>query len=87
MGESTKNVCTNPDDNADTVEMNFLRYRDDGFWDFPKMQDVEIVDVKYLFLGPFQPLQIVSGKGYKFEEDSAAHSRFSTIRKHDFNGC
>eukprot|EP00795_Rhopilema_esculentum_P009818 gene9818-18390_t len=34
-----------------------------------------------------QPSQIVSGKGYKFEENSAAHSRFSTIRRHDFYGC
>ena len=86
-GKVQKTFAQNPDDNADTVEMNFLRYRGDGFWDFPKMQDVEIVDVKYLFLGPCQPLQMVSGKGYKFEEDSAAHSRFSTIREHDFYGC
>ena len=42
------------------VEIEFLRYIFDGFWNFPKRPDKKITDVKYVFYGPVLPALIAT---------------------------
>ena len=69
------------DSNATHTEMKFLRYRADGFWDFPTVDDIDIVQVKFLYLGPCTPSETVNGKGYRFIEDDEASKRHKLLRK------
>ena len=85
-GKVQQVFAPDPEENVESVEMKFLHYRLSGFWDFPKQPDIEIVDAKYLFLGPCTPA-IVVGKGFKFDEDPLAQMRFKMIKKHDYYGC
>lgn len=55
-----------------SVEFSFLRYRGDGYWDFPKKLDVETVDIKYVFYGSCTPQTTIAGNGYKIVDDEAA---------------
>ena len=62
------NVFANDsDDDAEKVEMTFLRYKSDGLWVFPRQLDKEIVSVKYLFFGPVSPA-VTSVRGFRFNE-------------------
>ena len=45
-----------PDSEATSVEINFLQYVSDAYWDFPKNEDVKIVELKFVFYGPANPL-------------------------------
>ena len=38
-----------------TSEIKFLHYTNGSFWDFPKSEDVKIIDVKFFILGPVVP--------------------------------
>lgn len=38
----------NTDTPATSVEINFSQYKRDGFWDFPKTTDINIIDAKYV---------------------------------------
>ena len=53
------------------MEIQFLHYVNGGFWDFPKSEDVKIIDVKFIILGPVLPASTTK-KGYTFSEDSTA---------------
>ena len=41
------------------------------FWDFPKKENLKIVDAKFGLCGPCVPT-VTSKKGYKFKEDEVA---------------
>ena len=56
------------DSNVQQVEMDFLHYKFDGWWDFPKQHEQKIVETKYIFYGPTKP-KPPTKLGYKFEDD------------------
>ena len=62
-------------DDADTavkeVEIEFLRYKFGGFWDFPKRPDKKIIEVKYVFYGHVLPASMTKS-GFKIPEDDEA---------------
>ena len=60
--------------------MKFLEYAYDGYWDFPKKPKAEIIDVKYVFMGPCTPSE-TSTKGYKFAEDERAIQVHNSIKR------
>lgn len=68
-------------DDADTpttsVEISFLQYKHDGFWDFPKTLDVKIIDTKFVFYGPSTPLAPTKN-GFVFEEDEKVARVYKT---------
>lgn len=73
--------CNDSDEDAETVEMTFLRYKSDGLWVFPKEVDKEIVSVNYLFLGPVSPA-VTSVSGFRFnEKDIEAKKVFKLFQK------
>ena len=51
------------------AEFRFLEYQC-GFWDFPKKDDINIIDMKCVFYGPCLPLEATKN-GNRFEEDEA----------------
>ena len=73
-------------DDEDTAvnkaEFKFLHYVTDGHWKFPKKDNVEIVDPKFVFYDPVQATSI-SKAGYHFEDDnnqaSNVHRNIKTI--------
>ena len=65
------------------VELEFLEYKSNGIWDYPKKHDKEIIQAKYLFYGPVVPSKIVHGKGYKFQEDTTAGEYYKQLKKYD----
>ena len=70
------------DDEDDDVRCSFLRYRGDGYWDFPKKLDVEMVDAKYVFYGPCAPQTTIAGKGYEIIDDEAAQGRYKLLKQY-----
>ena len=54
-GRVQQMFAPDPEENVESIEMRFRHYQLSGFWDLPKKPDVEIVDAKYLFLGPCTP--------------------------------
>ena len=71
------------DDDAEKVEMTFLRYKSDGLWVFPRQLDKEIFSVKYLFFGPVSPA-VTSVSGFRFnEKDIEAKKLFKIFQKSD----
>ena len=80
-GKVTKAFSFDTDDDVEDVELTFLRYRGDGYFDFPKKPDVEIVNSKYLFRGPCKPNNVVKGKGFTFGDDELkAQEQFKQMR-------
>ena len=61
--------------NTNDVEMEFLHYTC-GYWQFPK-KDINIVDAKYIFYGPYTPCETTK-HGYRFKEDEEAFQRYNT---------
>ena len=62
---------------ATSVELKFLHYIC-GYWEFPKVDDIKIVDTKYVYIGPYTPLGI-SKRGYKFKE--GALKKYRDLKK------
>ena len=56
------------DSDASSVEMDFLHYTTNGYWEFPKEIDTQTIDVNYVFYGPTKPTT-TSRKGYQFGKD------------------
>ena len=42
---------------ATSVELKFLHYIC-GYWEFPKVDNIKIVDTKYVYMGPCTPVEI-----------------------------
>ena len=57
-------------DDEDTAvnkaEFKFLRYVKDGGWKFPKKDDVEIVDPKFVFYGQVQATSVSIANSINF---------------------
>lgn len=68
------------DEDAESVEIDFLEYRNDGYWDFPTKRKVMTINVKFLFLGPCRP-ESCSTKGYSFSEDKDSLSLYQRVKK------
>ena len=51
--------------NSVSVEIKFLHYSLDGYWCFPKIEDIHIVDRKFTFYGPTAPV-VTSKRGFQF---------------------
>ena len=60
------------------AEFKFLNYQC-GYWDFPKRNDSEIVDIKYVFHGPCIPVETTK-KGYRFEENEVV-TKYNRIKR------
>ena len=46
------------DEPADKVQINFLKYSSGGYWDIRKKSKPEIIDAKYVFMGPCIPSEL-----------------------------
>ena len=68
------------DQQADSVEIKFLRYKCSGEWEYPKNDDIKIIDAKYVFFGPVTPT-LTKKNVYSFEEDNEASRLFKIIKK------
>ena len=68
------------DTQATKVEMDFLHYTSDGYWDFPKEGDIQLIDTQYIFYGLTTPTS-KSRKGYLFgQDDTKAPGIYKLIR-------
>ena len=63
---------------ASEVEMEILHYTC-GYWEFPRKNDINIVDAKYIFYGPYTTCETTE-RGYLFQEDDKAFQRYKTIK-------
>ena len=61
------------------MEIKFLRYTNGRFWDFLESEDVKIIDVQFVILGPVVPASTIK-KGYTFPEDNTALEIYKKIR-------
>ena len=76
-----KTFSDDSDEATTKVEIKFLTYTC-GYWDFPKnVANIEMIDAKFVFLGPCKPAETMLS-GYKFNEDSLAMKMYKRI-KHD----
>lgn len=66
------------DSDAKQAEFKFLRHSL-GYWEFPKKQDIKIVEARFVFHGPCT-LSEISKRGYKFKEDIDALQRYKIIK-------
>ena len=71
-----------PDSDVDKVEFTFLRPRIDGYWDWPRKEEKEIVDAKFVFFGPCHPSLPQPGKGFRFEDDTDAGKQYRFYKNH-----
>ena len=60
---SSLKVPSHDDVMAKEAELKFL-HNTCGYWDFPKVDDIQVVETKYIFIGPCTPSEITK-KGYK----------------------
>ena len=76
-----------PDSEATNVEINFLHYASDGYWDFLKNEDIKIVDLKFVFCGPATPLS-TSKIGCRFgKEEKKAMDIYKLIKNSNWKAC
>jgi len=52
-----------------------LLYYSCGYWEFPKNDEIRIIDTKYILFGPCTP-QDTSKNGYQFEDDEKTQRIF-----------
>ena len=62
---------------ATSVELKFLHYIC-GYWEFPKVDDIKIVDTKYVYMEPCTPVEI--RRGFKFNEDEEALKKYRALK-------
>ena len=68
------------EDDAEQVSIDFLGYRNNGFWDFPMKREVLTVNVKFVICGPVSP-EITDTRGYKFKEDDISVALYNRVKK------
>ena len=56
-----------PESPGSKVEIKFLRYTNGRFWDFLESEDIKIIDVQFVILGPVVPASTIK-KGYTFQK-------------------
>ena len=78
-GRLLKVFAEDADSVADEVEIDFLQYVGNQYWDFPKRKNKEIIKAKFLFFGPCVPSE-TSKKGYKFDKDEEAKSFYKNLK-------
>ena len=67
---------------ATFAEFKFLHYKCD-FWEFPKQDDIQIIDLKFIYLGPCIPAETCK-KCYRFSEDNKALEMFKAFKNEQF---
>ena len=69
-------------DDVDTLalssEFKLLQYSC-GFWKFPRIDKLRIIETKYIFYGPCT-LQATTRNGYKFEDDEKTQKMFKSLK-------
>ena len=50
-----------------------------GYWEFPKIDDIKIIDKDFIFMGPCTPSEITK-KGYQFKNDEKAHEIYKAFK-------
>ena len=53
--------------NSDSAEIKFLHFTLDGYWSFPKVEDIHIVDSKFIFYGSTIPV-VTSKRKFQFSQ-------------------
>ena len=69
------------DDEGKKASFKFVHYGSGGYWNFPKEEDIKTIDVKYVFYGPCEPVEVTRQCKYRFEFDSTAHHIYKCIAK------
>ena len=64
---------------VESVEMEFLHYKYNGYWDYPKGGDAQSVLRKFVFLGPVVPSG-TERQGFIFKEDEKAMKLYKAIK-------
>ena len=70
------------EEEVNLVEMSFLHYKSDKIWDYPKGGDVQMVDPKYIFLGPVVPAKTLK-HGFTFHEDIKSLKLYNLIKRNN----
>ena len=60
------------------VEINFLEYKSEGYWDFPKTKEILLLESKFVFYGPLKP-NVPTKQGYRIPDDADALVRYKQI--------
>ena len=68
------------DADAHEVNISFLEYKGNGFWDFPEKRKELQVEVRFLFFGPVTPVE-VSRRGYRFKEDEECAGIYNVMKR------
>ena len=81
-------ISFDTESNSDSAEIKLLHYTLDGYWSFPKAEDIHIVDSKFIFYGPTAPA-VTSKRGFQFgQHDQDALEIYkllkNIVRKHKF---
>ena len=79
----TQVFAKDKDEPFDSVEMKFLRYKCSGEWEYPKTDDIKMIDAKYVFFGPVTPT-FTRKSVYSFAEDNEASRLFKIIQKKNY---
>ena len=69
------------DDDAEVneAEFNFLHYKSDGLWDYPRKVDRDVIKSINVFFGPSTPSY--TGKdGYRFSDDCTTMEMYKYIK-------
>ena len=68
------------DKNSATIsaEVKFI-HRSCGYWEFPKADDIKIIDVDYFFIGLCTPSEIRKSR-YKFKEDKSVSEKYKIFK-------
>ena len=69
-GKSVVMFADDPDACVDTVHLNFMHRRHDGFWDWPKKEDMKAVPAMFIVYGPVDP-PTPTKRGFKFPDEEA----------------
>ena len=78
-GKLTQTFANDVDEPVESVEMDFLHYKCNDYWDYPKGSDIQSVQRKFIFLGPVVPSG-TSKQGLRFNEDKDAVQLYNAIK-------
>ena len=66
--------------NYDSAEIKFLHYALDSYWSFPKVEDIHLVDSKFIYYLQTVPV-VTSKRGFQFgQHDQDALEIYKLIK-------